>query len=582
MTSGADWIWEELGLEATDDSAAIRRAYAARLKAIDTEADPDAFILLRHARDAALAHAEGGEVERPPPPRERKAEPGDETVAQVPPPTSDEPEASIESMSVEPEAEAVTGVAPDLPELPGADLERIQAILFGGAAPDSPDELETLTRRILAEPAAERIDVARWLESWMAEAIAHSMPLSDPMIAPAAEHFRWGQEESDLNRPPVIDYILQRTFDHEVEAELARTPARYDLLLAELRRPPMKGKGGFGAWWRGPRIEYLLAYLQAYRPTLMRTLNQDTLDWWNDHFAHQREARGATSSLRENRRQAVWDQGFGGTRREVDLLLGVGIMIMPYICAWALLRRGHSNLSRALGLGWLALSILAIALSPNPPPSGSIPASATDASPPTPVFLNLADDVGDIVTWMTTGLLSLEDIVRTNPSVHEALADSWWESKNAGGDPVRLLQSVANLLERDYCARPSLASAQAICNAVRTRKTELPVSLAAMQSADAGHMNAELEPMIRSLTASYLRLDTMEFDKPSLYSAIAARWRRAKLREEGQPALELAIADLLRDEYCSQPNTSQAERVCFGMAAARSNRAEAARRSPRE
>lgn len=48
-------IWATLDCDPTSDRGAIRRAYAARLKAMDVDADPDAFEALRDARDAALA-----------------------------------------------------------------------------------------------------------------------------------------------------------------------------------------------------------------------------------------------------------------------------------------------------------------------------------------------------------------------------------------------------------------------------------------------------------------------------------------------------------------------------------------------
>jgi hypothetical protein len=49
--------WEILGVEPGADEKTVRRAYAARLKAIDQMTEPEAFQALRHAYEVMLAHA---------------------------------------------------------------------------------------------------------------------------------------------------------------------------------------------------------------------------------------------------------------------------------------------------------------------------------------------------------------------------------------------------------------------------------------------------------------------------------------------------------------------------------------------
>jgi hypothetical protein len=49
-------MWDELGIAPCDDPKAIRRAYAARLKKLDPDADPESFARLRAAFEWALAH----------------------------------------------------------------------------------------------------------------------------------------------------------------------------------------------------------------------------------------------------------------------------------------------------------------------------------------------------------------------------------------------------------------------------------------------------------------------------------------------------------------------------------------------
>ena len=48
-------MWEVLGIARTTDKVAIRRAYAAKLRSIDSDRDPAAFIQVRQAYEAALA-----------------------------------------------------------------------------------------------------------------------------------------------------------------------------------------------------------------------------------------------------------------------------------------------------------------------------------------------------------------------------------------------------------------------------------------------------------------------------------------------------------------------------------------------
>ena len=57
-----DTIWTALGLEPTKDVSAIKRAYAEKAKTCHPEEDPEGFLQLRQAYQAALAWAENGET----------------------------------------------------------------------------------------------------------------------------------------------------------------------------------------------------------------------------------------------------------------------------------------------------------------------------------------------------------------------------------------------------------------------------------------------------------------------------------------------------------------------------------------
>lgn len=46
-----------------------------------------------------------------------------------------------------------------------------------------------------------------------------------------------------------------------------------------------------------------------------------------------------------------------GTERKVSILLGIGILIMPYIFAWFTLRNGYSKVAKFISFGWLLLFV---------------------------------------------------------------------------------------------------------------------------------------------------------------------------------------------------------------------------------
>jgi DNA-directed RNA polymerase subunit RPC12/RpoP len=52
--------------------------------------------------------------------------------------------------------------------------------------------------------------------------------------------------------------------------------------------------------------------------------------------------------------------------KDVSLLLGLGILILPYIFAWFLLKSGYSNQARLIGFGWLAFLLIAVISSDQP------------------------------------------------------------------------------------------------------------------------------------------------------------------------------------------------------------------------
>lgn len=76
------------------------------------------------------------------------------------------------------------------------------------------------------------------------------------------------------------------------------------------------------------------------------------------------------------------------TKRNVGFLLGLGILFIPFIFAWFLLRSGHTLLSRIIGFGWLILCVLFAVVSPPAAPGHSgiavAPQAAVSSAAPAP------------------------------------------------------------------------------------------------------------------------------------------------------------------------------------------------------
>lgn len=71
-------------------------------------------------------------------------------------------------------------------------------------------------------------------------------------------------------------------------------------------------------------------------------------------------------------------------RRKFNIFLAIGILLLPIVFVWFLLRRGHSTTARIVGFGWTALFVL-VALTANPSTehaSSSRPEASASASAP--------------------------------------------------------------------------------------------------------------------------------------------------------------------------------------------------------
>lgn len=398
--------WATLGIDPTDDTRAIRKAYARLLKAMDPEADPEGFAALRHARDWAMYLAE----------QQAAAEAAEDGVA--------EPTAAADTEPV-----AVTP-APDLPppdvapDLRGdADFEALQtlhALVFDRNRSAAPETMAALAERILADPAMQNLAHADNVERFFADTIAQGTPRSDPLIDPAIAYFRWDSADTELHRPPVVNWILQRARDRIFEVELRAQNRRMYRYLRRLRQPPPSGvRGWIDAWLSGPRVEYILAYCKTYHPTVLAGLDEASYTWWGEHSQRLRDAAYPFGDWYRRRCNNELD-------KPIEQARGFS------------LRGCASFLPLLIFFGSIVLG--AINDKSPPTPNGvrlpSIDPTYRPVVPPMAKLVDVNHDLEELLGRYTNGELTLAELPTVNPGLYARLKREWSIARaQRGSDP---------------------------------------------------------------------------------------------------------------------------------------------------
>jgi hypothetical protein len=437
-----DQAWAELGIECTSDLLRIRTAYARRLKAIDLDEDPEAFIRLREAAGLAMhlaaeatreqeEAAEGLAADQP---GEDMAQPGPATAAAgvaAPEDSVSGAEAATATQAPVPESAEDGASIPEHVEL----IRAIEAILFGADARDRSEELGALTARLLDDPALEQISTADAVENWIARAIARSAPRSDPMLDLVVPHFGWASKTHEWTTSPILDWLVQRQVDADFERRLIEARPEFATALELLRAPEPPTPRS--AWRHAPEVRSFLEYAGAMHPTSLTVSEAETVRWWEQYLYHGPRLRRELDAIRR-----MWRGTSDITsilipiRRSVELPLGIGIFLAPYVFAWAVLRPGYSRFARITSFLWMAVMVAYLQLQPEPP---------SRPPPPFQSSYEAAADITPILQSISPGL-ELWKVEAENPDLGRRLMSRWTQAKETA-TPQGLGEEIRSVLE---------------------------------------------------------------------------------------------------------------------------------------
>lgn len=263
-------VWNVLGLEATQDRNAIRRAYARRLRATHPEDDPDGFMQLREAYEHALAWLEHAEAVA----AMEAAEAADAIAIE-----------DVESGLGQPvEAQLSAGPEPGLPDVQAEHHRRVARLgeLVAAEQPADPARVEAAFADLLASPAMDEIDTAASTQDWIARLILHHAPHSDPLVGHAIRAFGWDSQTLRPRDGGLADAVLARADDIALRGDLLRRANPHHRAFAALRRPAAATPPLRERWSPAfeARMTQLLATVLRIRPGLQSDVDPQSLAFW--------------------------------------------------------------------------------------------------------------------------------------------------------------------------------------------------------------------------------------------------------------------------------------------------------------
>lgn len=274
--------WKVLGVARGSDRATIRRAYAQKLRVTNPEDDPQGFMVLRQAYEAALDWVDYND-------NWDADEDAVGTMAfaaagstRVPADADDGFPEEPDSPPAAPDPEAVARAA-DHDEL----WRRLDALKAGLHGPWHGDAATLQTRfdAILSAPALIEIATRDSIEYWLASLLADTVPRSDAVLMRAVAAFGW---EDERNHSPAIRAILNRIDEWRFIGLLERGEHNLSPAWRALTRRARAG-------WRrridtlrpgiAGQVRRLLGIADYQLPGIAHSFDPAAVAWWRDFTA---------------------------------------------------------------------------------------------------------------------------------------------------------------------------------------------------------------------------------------------------------------------------------------------------------
>jgi hypothetical protein len=275
--------FQTLGIGPVTDRKTIRQAYAARLKAMDIEADPDDYARLRDARDAALRYVEGASFAD-----------ADMLHSLDELPVEMQPEAAP-TLAADSDTDSAAHLPDDGDTMAAGEVEALReelardTNLIAGILETAhqeerwlrEDEHQEIARtwdHFVANPLLEHVGLLAQGSDIFAEILAYNLPQSDLLIEPAALFFGWTTAD-ELAANPALASVLDRRRDLGFARELDQPSHPLHRAWKELRKPA-NDRSSRGWLVSTAKVQELLTLVRTRHPTLEYSMDSWRVGLW--------------------------------------------------------------------------------------------------------------------------------------------------------------------------------------------------------------------------------------------------------------------------------------------------------------